>query len=77
MVTMGLVIAWIIFRWGAMLLTLYALARLYAGEWGEAVLALLVAFWLDLSRASASWIDWNVHGRDVWLKQRSPGRRRW
>lgn len=65
-----LCVAWALMRWGAMLFTLYALVRLWVGEWGEAMLAFGFVCLLDHAKAYASWIHWNAEGRDAWLKQR-------
>lgn len=65
-----LCVAWALVRWGAILFTLYALARFWVGEWGEAALALGFACLIDHVKAYASWIHWNAEGRDAWLKRR-------
>lgn len=64
------IVAWALIRWGTAIFTLYALAHFFLGEWGEAVIALLLAAWLSIIKACASWIDWNAHGREAWLQQR-------
>lgn len=64
------IVAWAVIRWGAAIFTLYALAHFFAGEWGEAALALLIATWLGVVKGCASWFHWNAHGREAWLQQR-------
>jgi NhaP-type Na+/H+ and K+/H+ antiporter len=60
---------WVLFRWGPPLLLLYAVARLWAGAWGEALLAFAFACLIENVNAYASWLEWNTHGRDAWLRK--------
>lgn len=60
---------WVLIRWGAPLLLLYAVTRLWVGEWGEAMLAFVFAILIEQGNAFASWLEWNAHGRDEWLRQ--------
>lgn len=59
----------VLLRWGGPLLLLYAVARLWVGEWGEAMIAFLFAILIENANAFASWFEWNGHGRDAWLRQ--------
>lgn len=59
----------VLLRWGGPLLLLYAVARLCVGEWGEAMIAFLFAILIENANAFASWLEWNSHGRDEWLRQ--------
>lgn len=59
----------VLLRWGGPLLLLYAVARLCVGEWGEAMIAFLFAILIENANAFASWLEWNGHGRDEWLRQ--------
>jgi hypothetical protein len=61
---------WVLFRWGPPLLLLYAVARLWVGEWGEAILAFVFAVLIEHANAYASWLEWNAYGRDAWLRRR-------
>ena len=67
---------WVLFRWGPPLLLLYAVARLWVGEWGEAIIAFLFAILIELANGFASWLEWNAHGRDAWLRQYRHGQAR-
>jgi hypothetical protein len=60
---------WVLFRWGPPLLLLYAVARLWVGEWGEAMAAFVFAVVIDHANAYASWLEWNAHGREAWLRR--------
>jgi hypothetical protein len=68
-VAAALVALWVLLRWGGPLLLLYAVARLWVGEWGEATIAFLFAILIEQANAFASWLEWNAHGRDEWLRQ--------
>ena len=59
----------VLLRWGGPLLLLYAVTRLWVGEWGEAMIAFLFAILIENANAFASWLEWNAHGRDKWLRQ--------
>ncbi len=59
----------VLLRWGGPLLLLYAVTRLWVGEWGEAMIAFLFAILIGQANAFASWLEWNAHGRDEWLRQ--------
>lgn len=60
---------WVLFRWGPPLLLLYAVARLWVGEWGEAMIAFVFAVLIEHVNAFASWLEWNAHGREAWLRR--------
>ncbi|PZO47800.1 MAG: hypothetical protein DCF16_17220 [Alphaproteobacteria bacterium] len=70
-VTAALCALYVLMRWGPPLLLLYALARLWVGEWGEAMLAFALACLIEHANAYASWIEWNAHGRDAWLRRQA------
>lgn len=61
---------WVLVRWGSPLLLLYALTRACVGEWGPAVIAALFAILIELGNGFGSWLEWNAHGRDAWLRRR-------
>ncbi len=62
---------WVLFRWGPLLLLLllYAVARLWVGEWGEAMIAFVFAVLIEHVNAYASWLEWNAHERGAWLRR--------
>ena len=68
-VAAALIALCVLLRWGGPLLLLYAVARLWVGEWGEAIIASLFAILIGQANAFASWLEWNAHGRDAWLRQ--------
>lgn len=68
-VTAALCALWVLIRWGAPLLLLYAVTRLWVGEWGEATIALVFAILIEQGNAFASWLEWNAHGREAWLRR--------
>lgn len=59
---------WVLIRWGAPLLLLYALTRACAGDWGQAVIAVVFAILIAFGNGFASWLEWNAHGRDEALR---------
>jgi len=61
---------WVLVRWGSPLLLLYALTRVCVGEWGAAVIAVVFAVLIEFGNGFASWLEWNAHGRDAWLRRR-------
>ena len=61
---------WVLVRWGSPLLLLYALTRVCAGEWGQAMIAVVFAVLIELGNGFASWFEWNAHGRDEALRLR-------
>jgi hypothetical protein len=61
---------WVLIRWGSPLLLLYALTRACVGEWGQAVIAVVFAILIAFGNGFASWLEWNVHGRDEALRLR-------
>jgi hypothetical protein len=65
---------WVLLRWGPPLLLLYAVARLWVGEWGEAMVAFVFAVLIDQANAYASWLEWNAYGRDAWLRRQGRDR---
>jgi hypothetical protein len=58
---------WVLVRWGAPLLFLYALTRVCVGEWGQAMIAVVFAVLIEFGNGFASWLEWNAHGRDAAL----------
>lgn len=70
LVAVALCAFWVLFRWGPVLLLVYALARLWVGEWDEAASAFVFALLIANVSAFASWLDWNAYGRDAWLRRR-------
>ena len=60
---------WVLVRWGSPLLLLYALTRVCVGEWGQAMIAVVFAVLIELGNGLASWLEWNAHGRDAWLRR--------
>lgn len=66
----------VLLRWGGPLLLLYAVARLWVGAWGEAMVAFVFAILIEHANAFASWTEWNAHGRDAWLRQHRRDRAR-
>ena len=67
---------WVLVRWGAPLVLLYALTRVCVGEWGQAMLAVAFAVLIEFGNGFASWLDWNAHGRDAWLRRQERDRAR-
>ena len=61
---------WVLVRWGAPLLLLYALTRACVGEWGPAVIAIVFAVLIEFGNGFGSWLEWNAHGREAWLRRR-------
>lgn len=61
---------WVLVRWGSPLLLLYALTRVCVGEWGQAVIAVMFAILIEWGNGLASWLEWNAHERDAWLRRR-------
>ena len=61
---------WVLVRWGSPLLLLYALTRVCVGEWGQAMIAVVFAILIAFGNGLASWLEWNVHGRDEALRLR-------
>lgn len=61
---------WVLVRWGTSLLLLYALTRACVGEWGPAMIAVVFAVLIELGNGFGSWLEWNAHGRDAWLRRR-------
>lgn len=61
---------WVLVRWGSPLLLLYALTRVCVGEWGQAMIAVAFAILIEWGNGLASWLEWNAHGRDAWLRRR-------
>ena len=61
---------WVLVRWGSLLLLFYALTRACVGEWGPAVIAVVFAILIAFGNGFASWLEWNVHGRDEALRLR-------
>jgi hypothetical protein len=59
----------VLVRRGPVLLLIYALARLWIGEWGEAASAFVFALLPANLNAFASWLEWNAFGRDAWLRR--------
>lgn len=60
---------WVLVRWGAPLLLLYALTRACVGDWGPAMIAVVFAVLLEFGNGFASWLEWNAHGREAWLRR--------
>jgi len=60
---------WVLVRWGAPLLLLYALTRVCVGEWGQAMIAVVFVVLIEFGNGLASWLEWNAHGRDAWLRR--------
>lgn len=67
---------WVLVRWGAPLLLLYALTRVCVGEWGPAMIAAVFAVLIEFCNGFASWLEWNAHGRDAWLRRQERDRAR-
>jgi hypothetical protein len=65
-----LVICCVLWRWGALIFTLYALWHFCAGEWTSAALALIYAAFITFVRGLASWMHWVASGRDEWRRSR-------
>ena len=60
---------WVLVRWGSPLLLLYALTRVCVGGWGQAMIAVVFAVLIEFGNGFASWLEWNAHGRDAWLRR--------
>lgn len=67
---------WVLVRWGSPLLLLYALTRVCVGEWGQAMIAVAFAVLIEFGNGFASWLEWNAHGRDAWLRRQERDRAR-
>lgn len=61
---------WLLYRWGAPLFTILAFVHFCRGEWDLALHSCAYAGFITLVRALVSWLNWNVSGRSVWLRER-------
>ena len=69
-VAMVLIGIWVLWRWGALIFTAYALWHFCAGDWTAAALAAGYVAFLAFVRGFASWLDWIAFGRDEWRQLR-------
>ena len=62
---------WVLYRWGALIFTIYALAHFWLGQWDRASLALCFAAITAFFRGFDSWVDWHAFGRAAWMHTQS------
>lgn len=65
-----LIAGWVLYRWGVVIFSVYAIAHFIAGQWFEAGLAFFLACCIGVVQSLAEWLLWNGHGRGAWLSER-------
>jgi hypothetical protein len=73
--TIVLIALWVLYRWGAAIFLVYAIAHFWRAEWAAAGLAFSFATFICLIRAWVSWLDWIAFGRRRFVRPARGSRR--